>query len=133
MNAQSKAPSVPSIEGYMIALDAGHSVAIYERNGESYVAEFRDGFGGFAYAHTWFRFHAQVLRYCRNRGTARHSSMPLTAEMVDKIEQLHAESEAREKRMLAVPRTVVAAGQRFWTNVISRLRRRAAKMGQTFG
>ncbi len=133
MNAESKVRSAPSIEGYMIALDAGHSIALYERNGVSYVAEFRDGFGGFAYAHTWFRFHAEVLRYCRSRGAALHSSMPLTPEMLEKIERLHVESEARQERMLAGPRTVAAAAQRYWTNLISRLRGRAAKISQTFG
>ncbi len=133
MKAESKARSAHSIDGYMIALDAGQSIAIYERHGESYVADFRHGCGKFEYAHTWFRFHAQVLRYCRSRRAVDHSSMPLTAEMVEKIERLHAESEARQETMLALPRTVAAAMQRYWTNLTSWLRRRAAKTSQTFG
>ena len=132
MNAEPKVRSA-SIEGYMIALDAGHSVALYERNGESYVAEFRDGVGGFAYAHTWFRFHAEALRYCRARRAVPHSSKPLTREMTEKIERLHAESEAREKRMLALPGAVAATAQRYWTLVTSRLRRRAHRIARTFG
>lgn len=133
MNAQAKARSAPSIDGYMIALDAGQSIAIYERNGESYVADFHDGFGRFEYAHTWFRFHAQVLRYCRSRQAVDHSSSPLTPEMLEKIERLHAASEARQETMMALPRTVAAAAQRYWTDLTSRLRRRPAKTSQTFG
>ena len=40
---QSKVHTAPSINGHMIALGAGHSIAIYERNRECYVAEFLDG------------------------------------------------------------------------------------------
>lgn len=133
MNAESEARSTPSIEGYMIALDAGQSIAIYERNGESYVADFRHGFEGFEYAHTWFRFHAQALRYCRSRRAVDHSSMPLGPEMLQKIERLHAESEARQETMLALPRTAAAGARYYWTNVIARLRRLAANTSQTFG
>ena len=46
MNAESKMRTAPSINGHMITLGAGHSIAIYERNRECYVAEFRDGYGG---------------------------------------------------------------------------------------
>jgi hypothetical protein len=133
MNAESKARNAPSIDGYMIVLDAGQSIVIYERNGESYVADFRNGSGRLEYAHTWFRFHSQVLRYCRSRQAVGHSFMPLTPQMLEKIERLHAESEARQETMLALPRTVAAAAQRYWTNVRSRLRRRAVKTSQTFG
>jgi hypothetical protein len=59
--------------------------------------------------------------------------MPLTPEILEKIERLHAESEARQERVLAVPRGVVAVARRCWINVISRLRGRAARISQTFG
>jgi hypothetical protein len=59
--------------------------------------------------------------------------MPLTPEILERIERLHAESEARQARMLAVPRTVVAAARRYCINVISRLRGGAAKVSRTFG
>lgn len=132
MNAEPKLRNAPPIEGHMIALAAGHSIVVYERNGELCVAEFRDGVGGFAYASTWFRFHAGALRY-RHNGRGAPRSVPLTPEMVQKIERLHAESEARQERMLALPRTIAAAAQRFCTKLVSRLRRRAAKIAQTFG
>jgi hypothetical protein len=117
----------------MITLGVGHSIAIYERNREYYVAEFRDGGARLEYAGSWFRFHAGGLRYCHNRRADLRSSVPLTPEILVKIERLHAESDARQERMLAVPRTVAAAARRYWINVISRLRDRTAKIGQNFG
>ena len=132
MNPESNVRAAPLINGHLIALDAGHSIAIYERNGEGFVAEFRDGHASLEYAGSWFRFNSGVLRCLRGR-TALEFSMPLTPKMLQKIERLHAESEARQKRMLAVPRTVAAAARRYWINVISRLRGRAAKISQTFG
>lgn len=133
MNTESKACTAPSINGHMIALGAEHSIAIYERNGVCWVAEFCDGRGTLEYANSWFRFHAGGLRYCHNGRATLQFSAPLTREMLQKIERLHAESDARQERMLAMPRTVAATARRYWTNVISRLRGRAAKISQTFG
>jgi hypothetical protein len=133
MNAESNTRTAPSINGHMIALGAGHAIAIYVRNRDGYVAEFRDGRAELMHAGTWFRFHAGGLRYCHNRRTAFQSSMPLTPEMLEKIERLHRESEARQAMMLAVPRHAAAAAQQFCVSVISRLRGRASKISQTFG
>jgi hypothetical protein len=133
MNAETKLRTAPSIYGHMISLGVGHSIAIYERNREAYVAEFQDGGARLEYASSWFRFHAGGLRYCHNRRAALRSSMPLTPEILEKIERLHAQGEARQERVLAVPRTIVAAARRYWINVMSRLRGRASNTGQTFG
>jgi hypothetical protein len=133
MNAESKPQSTPSIYGHMIILGVGHSIAIYERNRECYVAEFREGGARLEYAGSWFRFHAGGLRYCHNRRTALLSSTPMTTEILEKIERLHAESDARQERVLAVPRNVVAAARRYCSNAISRLRGRATKLSRTFG
>ena len=130
---ESKMRTAPAVTGHVISPSAGHSIAIYERNGESYVAEFRGGYGEFGRADTWFRFHSGILRYCPKGRAALDFSTPLTPKMLEKIERLHAASEARQERMLAVPRAVAAAAQRYWTNMMSRLRRRAARISQTLG
>ena len=113
MNAGSQMRTVPSISGHMIALGAGHLIAIYERNQECYVAEFADGSGTFEYACSWFRFHAGALR-CPEARAALQSPMPLTSEIMEKIARLHAENDARQERMVAVPRAAAAAARRYW-------------------
>lgn len=133
MNAESNTRTAPSINGHMIALGTGHSIAIYERNRDGYVAEFRDGRVELMHAGTWFRFHAGGLRYCHNRRNALQCSMPLTPEMLEKIERAHRESEARQAMMLAVPRNAAAAAQQFCISVMSRLLGRASKTSQTLG
>jgi len=133
VNTESEVRATASIEGHMIDLDTGHTIAIYKRNGVCWVAEFRDGRGELDYAGSWFRFHAGGLRYCHNRRrTALQSSTPLTSEMLENIERLHVASDACQERMLAVPRTLAAAARRYWINVISRLRGRAVKISQPF-
>jgi hypothetical protein len=124
--------TAPSVSGNLIDLGAGHSIAIYERNRESYVAEFRDGGGSLEYAGSWFRFHAGALR-CPKGRAALQSSMPLTPEILERIERLHAESEARQKRMLAVPRNIAAAARRYLIGMMSRPRGDASKISQTIG
>jgi len=125
MSSELMVSGTPSINGHMIALGAGHSIAIYERNGEHYVAEFRGGRAGFVNAATWFRSYAGSLRYRHNGRAAADPSITLSPEMLQIIERLHAESEARQERVLALPRTVAAAAQRYWTSVTLRLRGRA--------
>jgi hypothetical protein len=114
----------------MIDLGAGYVIAIYERNGVCWVAEFHDGRGEFDYAGSWFRFYAGRLRATR---AALKSPTPLTPEMLEKIERLHRASEAREERRLAMLRTVAAAAQRWAIRVVSRLRGGASKISQTLG
>jgi hypothetical protein len=122
--------ATPLITGNMIDLGAGHVIAIYERNGVCWVAEFHDGLGEFDCAGSWFRFSAGRLRAAR---TALKSPTPMTAEMMEKIERLHCASEARQERILAVPRAVSAAAQRWAIGMMSRLRGGASKASQTLG
>jgi hypothetical protein len=122
VKAESETRGAPTIDGHVIHLGAGHSIAIYVRDGVFWVADFRDGRGELMYGGSWFRFHAGGLRYCHNRRTALQASTPLTADMVAKIERLHRESDAQHARMLNAPRTVAAAVQRGWVGLTSRLR-----------
>ena len=130
MNAESQMSAAPSISGNMIDLGAGYVIATYERNGSCWVAEFRDGRGELEYAGSWFRFHAGRLRAAR---TARKYPTPMTPEMVEKIERLHRASEARQERILAVPRAVAAAAKLWAIRVMSRPRARESKISQTLG
>ena len=133
MNTESKVPTAPSINGHMVALGAEHSIAIYERNGTCWVAEFCDGRSTLEYANSWFRFHAGGLRYCHNGRATLQLSAPLTREMLQKIDRLHAESDARQERMLAVPRTITAAARRWAISLVSHLRGRESRIRQTLG
>jgi hypothetical protein len=112
VNPESPKRTAPPINGHMIDLGAGRSIAIYERTGEWCVAEFCDDRGDLMHADTWFRFHARALRHYRNRREALRSSMPLTPEMLQKIERLHRESESRQQRMPAMPWNVAKAVKR---------------------
>jgi hypothetical protein len=133
MKAESQVRTAPSISGHMIDLGVGRSIAIYERNGVHWVAEFRDGCGELTCADAWFRLYAGDLRHWHVRRAAVRPARPLTLEMLESIERLHRESEAREERSLAVPRSVAAAAQRCWTSVMSRLHGGVSRTSQPLG
>ena len=117
---ESKVRNAPSISGHVIPLGPAHSIAVYERDGEHYVAEFRDGRGSLENAVAWFSFNARTLR-CEGRDGL-ESTRDLDAETLHKIERLHAEDEARQEAMLAVPRRLAAALQDYVAGMVSRLR-----------
>jgi hypothetical protein len=130
VKAESEVRATPSIKGNMIDLGTGDAIAIYQRNGVCWVAEFRGGRGELDYAGSWFRFYAGRLRAVR---AALKSTVPLTPDMLERIERLHRASDAQQERMLAVPRAVAAAAQSYLISVMSRLRSGASKIGQTLG
>ena len=98
-----------SINGYVIGRGGAHSIAIYERNGVSWVAEFRDGRGELMNANTWFYFHAERLGYW-NRRQVDKSAQPLPRPMLEEIERLHREREAREAGTLTRRCKITLAG-----------------------
>src|SRR6185437_16347765 len=95
LNAKPETLAEASVNGYVIGQDAAHAIAIYERNGVSWVPEFRDGRGELMNANTWFYFHAERLGYWHRR-QAYKSMQPLPLPMLEEIERLHREREARE-------------------------------------
>ena len=109
---ESQVRTAPSINGHLIVLGRAHSIAVYERDGEQYVAEFRGGRGSLERAVSWFSFNARTLRCAEARGGL-ESPRDLDAELLQKIERLHAASDAREEAMLALPRRLAAAVQDF--------------------
>jgi hypothetical protein len=122
VKSESETRGAPTVDGHVIHLGEGRSIAVYVRDGRFWVADFRDGRGELMDGGSWFRFHAGGLQYCHNRRTALQSSTPLNADMVAKIERLHRESDARQAWMLTAPRTLAAAVQRGWAGLTSRMR-----------
>lgn len=131
MNAETKVRCAPSINGHMISLGVGRLIAVYERDGERYVAEFRDGSGELEKANSWFRVHAPALRYPNGRIELLSAALP--PEIVEKIERLHVQSEARRERILAVPRNVAAMVRRYLLRLKPWTRRFAYKTRRTVG
>lgn len=95
MDAKSEMRAMAPIEGYVIDLGSTHWIAMYDRQGASWVAEFRDGRGEVTNANLWYHFHAGRLRNWRN--VARR---PLAPDMLEAIERLH---DARESWLFAWP------------------------------
>ena len=82
-------PSV-SIQGQLLRMSEHRAVAIYLREGSTWVADFVDGQGVLVDVDTWFRFNCGSLAnpYVARR-IALESALPLPAELVARIEALH--------------------------------------------
>lgn len=102
-----------SIDGHLLKLGRAHEIAIYTRGGTCWVAEFKDGRSELFDAGTFFRFHAEALRYFnRPHAMARASATALTPEVLERIERLHQRLEALDARIIGVGAAVVASVMR---------------------
>lgn len=119
VNAKSQTHGDPSIGGHMIVVNDGHSIAMYERSGEWYVAEFRNGQGEFTRAGAWFRSNAERLRHYHHGRAAAQSSPSLTPETIKKIVRLHAERQARQQAMRDLRKKVATAIKRYVLGLIA--------------
>ena len=95
MDAKSEVEAAAAIEGHAIDLGPAHWAAFYDRNGESWVAEFRGGRGEVMNANTWYYFHAGRLGYWNSQRGGSRFSTPLTPEMLEAIQSLHEAKEGR--------------------------------------
>ncbi len=79
-----------AIQGQLLRLSERREVAIYLRNDALWVADFIDGHGELVDAVTWFRFHCgtPATWYARRRMVL-ESALPLSAQLVARIEYLH--------------------------------------------
>ena len=78
------------IQGQILRFSEHHVVAIYLRNHSIWVADFIDGQGTLVDAAVWFRFNCGTLATSNAlRRMALESAMPLSAELVERIEALH--------------------------------------------
>jgi hypothetical protein len=107
MDAKSEIGAAVAIDGHAIDLGPAHWAAFYDRNGESWVAEFRGGRGEVMNANTWYYFHAGRLGYWNSQRGGGRFATPLTADMLEAIQRLHEAKEAcaaspRKRRKLSL-------------------------------
>lgn len=92
------APGEAAIQGQLLRLSERREVAIYLRKDALWVADFIDGHGELVDAATWFRFHCgtPATWYARRRMVL-ESAIPLSAQLVARIEYLHRSATARPR------------------------------------
>jgi hypothetical protein len=80
----------PSIQGQLLRHSEHREVAIFLRDGALWVADFIDGNGQLIDATTWFRFNCAALFSSHaQRRMALESAIPLSPELVARIQRLH--------------------------------------------
>ena len=79
-----------TIQGQLLRLSARREVAIYLRDGTLWVADFVDGHGELFEPEIWFRFNCGSPEAgLARRRTLLESGLPLSPDIVIKIESLH--------------------------------------------
>ncbi len=104
------------IQGQLLRRSERREVAIFLRDGELWVADFIDGEGVLVDAITWFRFNCDALTspYARRRMVV-ESAVPLSAELVARIRDLHASATMRKRRaVIRLPERLTAFLSRAW-------------------
>ena len=116
-------PRSVAISGHAMHLSERHVVAVYRRNGVSWVAEFRDSRGELSDPASWFRSMLGTLRYSHGaRRCALDRMTVLTPELISDIEALHSLAKARDERASSVPAWFAAAlrcTSAWWARAIS--------------
>lgn len=85
-----------AVQGQVLRLSERREVAIYLRNDRLWVADFIDGRGELIDAITWFRFNCGTHAQARRRMVL-ESGIPLSAQIVARIEHLHGSPEVRKR------------------------------------
>jgi hypothetical protein len=90
------------IQGQLLRLSERREVAIYLRNDVLWVADFIDGRGELIDAITWFRFNCgtRASPHARRR-IVLESAIPLSAQLVARIEHLHGSAKVRNRGPVA--------------------------------
>ena len=121
------------IQGQVLRMSQRREAAIYLRKGTLWVADFIDGDGELVDAPTWFRFNCGALStYHARRRMVRESAIPLSAELVDRIETLHRPTQpAKNDRAMAsegddarspTPRSAIARILRACSSIYQRVK-----------
>lgn len=104
--------SQPPLQGQLLRRSNRREAAIFLRNGQLWVADFIDGDGQIVDAVTWFRFHcAGHSSLQAQRRMVRESGMPLSPELVERIERLHGPL-APVRKSSALTRVIAAIAAR---------------------
>ena len=99
--------SASAIQGQILRLSERREAAIYLRGGTLWVADFIDGWGEVVDAATWFRFNCGVPgASSAQRRMLLESALPISRELVAKIEALHRPDNARAR--IAAPESHAA-------------------------
>ena len=108
MDPENRAAAV--IQGQLLRLSERREVAIYLRNDALWVADFIDGHGELIDAITWFRFHCGTRASPQaRRRMVLESALPLSAQLVARIERLHGSTKVQKRGPVARLFAVVAA------------------------
>ena len=92
------------IQGQLLRMSGRREVAIYLHKGTLWVADFIDGDGELVEAATWFRFNCGALSsYHAQRRMVQESGIPLSQELVARIETLHRLAPDRRDCLRAEP------------------------------
>src|SRR5262245_49054292 len=105
MKMQHQRAPFSTISGTMVRLSARDTVAFYRRDDLSWVAHFRGGRGDLSNVATWFR--ANSGRF--GPVAALQNVTMLTPAMIERIDQLHRQIEAKDERRGASSKAAVAA------------------------
>ena len=88
-----------SIQGQLLRRSEHRAVAIYLREGSTWIADFVDGQGVLVDVDTWIRFNCGKGANCHvSRRLALEQAIPLSAELIAQIEALHAATDTRRGR-----------------------------------
>ena len=81
------------VQGQLLRLSNHRAVAVYVREGVLWIADFIDGRGTLVDAPTWLRFNCGTPGNAHAlRRAIRECALPLSAELVERIEALHGAS-----------------------------------------
>jgi hypothetical protein len=116
-------PPTAAITGNTMQLGERHSIAIHQRDGRCWVAEFREGRGELIDAASWYRSYLGALRYSHGRRLAALATLqPMTQDMIDQVEDLHRQAGRRDPAIAPIFVAVLAAAQRRCAELAARIR-----------
>lgn len=115
------------VQGQLLRRSERREVAIFLRGNTLWIADFIDGHGELIDAPTWFRFNCgEFSNWHARRRMARESAIPLSEELVERIERLPLPASGPKRGAmvrLAEALSAHLSRSRFATLVAARLRR----------